>query len=48
MCTAFRAENGVSNVYRGETVTFTAAEEMAEYYCQVHPNTMRGSIEVQS
>lgn len=31
-----------------QTVEFTASEEMAEYYCQVHPTTMRGSIEVQS
>lgn len=34
---------------QGETqsVTFTASAEMAEYYCQVHPTSMRGSIEVQ-
>lgn len=31
-----------------QTVTFTATPEMAEYYCQVHPNTMRGSLDVQS
>ncbi|MDS0475029.1 hypothetical protein [Natrinema sp. 1APR25-10V2] len=30
-----------------QTVTFTASAEMAEYYCQVHPSSMRGSIEVQ-
>ncbi|NHN49368.1 hypothetical protein G9464_17495 [Halostella sp. JP-L12] len=29
-----------------QTVTFTASEEMAEYYCQVHPNSMRGTIEL--
>jgi plastocyanin len=34
----------------GETLTleFTASEEMAEYYCAVHPQSMRGSIEVTS
>ncbi|WP_276256322.1 cupredoxin domain-containing protein [Halomontanus rarus] len=31
-----------------QTVTFTATEEMAEYYCQVHPESMRGSIEISS
>ncbi|WP_090612752.1 cupredoxin domain-containing protein [Natrinema salaciae] len=30
-----------------QTVTFTASAEMAEYYCQVHPESMRGSIDVQ-
>lgn len=32
----------------GETVTltFTASEEMAEYYCEHHPNTMRGDITI--
>jgi plastocyanin len=29
-----------------QTVTFTATEEMAEYYCQVHPQSMRGAIEI--
>ncbi|GAB3668408.1 cupredoxin domain-containing protein [Halopiger thermotolerans] len=29
-----------------QTVTFTATAEMAAYYCQVHPETMRGSLEV--
>ncbi|ELZ18452.1 hypothetical protein C477_10303 [Haloterrigena salina JCM 13891] len=29
-----------------QTVTFTASEEMAEYYCQVHPRSMRGAIEI--
>ncbi|QSW99736.1 cupredoxin domain-containing protein [Haloterrigena alkaliphila] len=29
-----------------QTVTFTASEEMSEYYCQVHPQSMRGGIEV--
>ena len=29
-----------------QTVEFTASSEMAEYYCQVHPTTMRGPIEV--
>ncbi|UTF52256.1 cupredoxin domain-containing protein [Natronosalvus rutilus] len=29
-----------------QTVEFTATEAMAEYYCQVHPNSMRGSIEL--
>ena len=29
-----------------QTVTFTATEEMAEYYCQVHPQSMRGDIEI--
>lgn len=32
----------------GETasVTFTATEEMAEYYCEPHPDDMRGDIDV--
>ncbi|SFC06163.1 Copper binding protein, plastocyanin/azurin family [Halobiforma haloterrestris] len=30
-----------------QTVTVTATAEMSEYYCQVHPGTMRGSIEVE-
>ncbi|WP_226479685.1 cupredoxin domain-containing protein [Natrinema amylolyticum] len=30
-----------------QSVTFTASAEMAEYYCQVHPSSMRGSIDVQ-
>lgn len=30
-----------------QTVTFTASAEMAEYYCQVHPRSMRGSIKMQ-
>ncbi|APW99485.1 hypothetical protein CHINAEXTREME_17690 [Halobiforma lacisalsi AJ5] len=30
-----------------QTVTFTATAEMSEYYCQVHPGSMRGSIEVE-
>ncbi len=29
-----------------QSVTFTASAEMAEYYCQVHPSSMRGTIEV--
>lgn len=33
---------------QGETQTleFTATEEMAEYYCAVHPNSMRGDVEI--
>lgn len=27
-----------------QTVSFTATEEMAEYYCGVHPETMRGDL----
>lgn len=32
----------------GETVTLTfgASEEMARYYCQQHPDTMRGDITI--
>lgn len=32
----------------GETVSmeFTAAEELAEYFCEYHPDAMRGEIEV--
>lgn len=32
----------------GETAsaTFTATEEMVEYYCSVHPNAMRGTVEI--
>ncbi|WP_246308091.1 cupredoxin domain-containing protein [Halorarum salinum] len=29
-----------------QTVEFTASEEMAEYHCQVHPDSMRGGIEL--
>ena len=29
-----------------QEVTFTATEEMAEYYCEVHPESMRGPVEV--
>ncbi|WP_245977780.1 cupredoxin domain-containing protein [Halopiger aswanensis] len=29
-----------------QTVTFTASEAMSEYYCQVHPQNMRGTIEI--
>ncbi|WP_380679341.1 ThuA domain-containing protein [Salinigranum sp. GCM10025319] len=28
------------------SVTFTATEEMAEYYCSAHPNSMRGDVEI--
>ena len=28
------------------SVTFTASAEMAEYYCSLHPNRMRGSVEI--
>ena len=28
------------------TLEFEASEEMAEYYCSVHPNTMRGGIDL--
>ncbi len=33
---------------QGETVsvTFTATEEMVEYYCSAHPNAMRGTVEI--
>ncbi|MDF9746976.1 PQQ-dependent sugar dehydrogenase [Natrinema salsiterrestre] len=31
-----------------QTLEFEATSEMAEYYCVVHPNTMRGSIELSS
>jgi hypothetical protein len=27
-----------------QEVTFTASEEMTEYYCEVHPNSMRGNV----
>lgn len=29
-----------------QAVTFTADQSMVEYYCQVHPGSMRGSIEI--
>lgn len=29
-----------------QTVEFTATTEMAEYYCEVHPESMRGDVEV--
>lgn len=28
------------------SVTFTASEEMAEYYCEYHPESMRGDVEL--
>ncbi len=31
-----------------KTVEFTVTEAMAEYFCSVHPNQMRGSIEVKT
>ncbi|WP_205254117.1 MULTISPECIES: BGTF surface domain-containing protein [Halostella] len=31
-----------------QTVEFTASEEMAEYYCEVHPNTMHGDVAVEA
>ncbi|SEP02350.1 Copper binding protein, plastocyanin/azurin family [Halogranum amylolyticum] len=33
---------------QGETrsLTFTASQKMAEYYCEYHPQSMRGTIEV--
>ena len=43
LATDFVQQEGATQV-----VTFTASEEMAEYYCQVHPTSMRGTIEVQS
>lgn len=29
-----------------QSVTFTASKKMAEYYCQVHPQSMRGNVRV--
>jgi len=29
------------------TVTFEATEEMVEYYCTFHPNSMRGAVQVE-
>lgn len=29
-----------------QTVEFTATDEMAEYYCEVHPQSMRGTIQL--
>ncbi|UPM44308.1 PQQ-dependent sugar dehydrogenase [Halocatena salina] len=29
-----------------QTVEFTATEEMSEYFCQPHPQSMRGSVEI--
>lgn len=29
-----------------QTVEFTASQEMAEYYCEPHPSSMRGSVEI--
>jgi hypothetical protein len=42
LASAFMSDEGST-----QTVTFTASAEMAEYYCQVHPDSMRGSIAVQ-
>nr|WP_277410089.1 plastocyanin/azurin family copper-binding protein [Natrinema longum] len=38
----FMSEEGTT-----QSVTVTASAEMAEYYCQVHPESMRGTIDVQ-
>lgn len=35
------SEKGVTR-----SVTFTASQKMAEYYCEYHPQSMRGTIEV--
>lgn len=40
--TDIMAEEGAT-----QTVEFTASAEMAEYYCQPHPQSMRGSIEIE-
>jgi glucose/arabinose dehydrogenase len=29
-----------------QTLTFTATTEMAEYFCEVHPNSMRGELRI--
>lgn len=29
-----------------QTVTFTATERMGQYYCEVHPRSMRGNVEL--
>lgn len=29
-----------------QTTTFTASEAMAEYFCEVHPTSMRGSVDI--
>lgn len=36
----------MSNQGTTQSVTFTASEEMNEYYCGVHPQSMRGSVNV--
>jgi glucose/arabinose dehydrogenase len=36
----------VSGEGETQTLEFEASSEMAQYLCEVHPNTMRGSIEV--
>lgn len=36
----------VSSEGESQTVEFTATEEMSEYYCQPHAQSMRGSIEL--
>lgn len=43
LATDFVEEEGAT-----QTVEFTASEEMAEYYCQVHPNSMRGQLDFQN
>lgn len=37
----------VSEEGETQTVEFTASEEMNEYVCQVHPNTMRGDVSIE-
>ena len=39
-------EGYLSEIGATASVTFTATEEMAEYYCSVHPRTMRGDVSV--
>lgn len=36
----------ISGQGQTQTLEFTATEEMAEYYCAVHPNSMRGAVEI--
>lgn len=41
-------EASESSESQGETVSleFTAGEELAEYFCEYHPDAMRGEIEI--
>lgn len=43
-----QATESASETSATRTVTFTASEEMASYYCEYHPESMRGDVKTGS